>query len=102
MAGIANLHSLDGDDARAMAVLADARRLMQELRATDDASYTATRMASLRARAGDLEGARLELHIRVGRRVPGRSGAFGDQVHGPPVEQVLAGLVELRRRAISS
>jgi predicted ATPase/DNA-binding SARP family transcriptional activator len=61
MAGIANLHSLDGDDARAMAVLADARRLMQELRATDDASYTATRMASLRARAGDLEGARHEL-----------------------------------------
>jgi predicted ATPase/DNA-binding SARP family transcriptional activator len=57
----ANVHSMDGDPDRAIAELHEARRLMQELRATDDASYTAARLAMMRARAGDTEGARRDI-----------------------------------------
>jgi predicted ATPase/DNA-binding SARP family transcriptional activator len=61
IAGLAGLYSMDGDDERAMAALAETGRLMRELRATEDASYTATRLALLRARRGDLEGARRDV-----------------------------------------
>jgi hypothetical protein len=72
IAGLSGLRSLDGDDEQAIADLAEVERLMRELRATDDASYTATRLAMLRARSGDLEGARREIHqVLVAVQDPG-------------------------------
>jgi predicted ATPase/DNA-binding SARP family transcriptional activator len=61
MGALANVHSMDGDSEGAIAELREARRLMQELRATDDASYTAARLAMMRARTGDLAGARRDI-----------------------------------------
>jgi ATP/maltotriose-dependent transcriptional regulator MalT len=55
---MANLHSIDGDAELAIAELKEAQDLVLELRATDDASYTAARLAMMRARNGDVAGAR--------------------------------------------
>ena len=53
----ASLEQLDGDAQRSITTLEEARRLMRELRASDDEAYALLRLGLARLRVGDIDGA---------------------------------------------
>jgi predicted ATPase/DNA-binding SARP family transcriptional activator len=66
LAMMGNLRLADGDPDGSVAAYAEAHQLMREITATEDASFTRTRMAAAYARAGDLARARSELTLARG------------------------------------
>jgi tetratricopeptide (TPR) repeat protein len=61
LAATGNAQLADGDVAGSVEAYAEAHRLMAEITANEDASYTRTRLAAAYARGGDLPRARAEL-----------------------------------------
>lgn len=74
LAALGGLRLADGDVEGSLAAYNEAHRLMSEITATDDASYTRTRLALAYARAGDLDRARAELDTARGEAERSGSG----------------------------
>ena len=77
LASMGNLLLAEGDLEGSMAAYGEARGLMAEIRATEDASFTRTRLATAYVRAGDLPRAKAELAAARAEIESVRGSRFG-------------------------
>ena len=101
LAATGGLRLADGDVDGSVAAYAEAHRLMGELTATEDASFTRTRLAGAYARGGDTARARAELLLarQEAEQVRSRIGVVSTDLALAELAWQLGEPAEARRRA---
>ena len=103
MSAVGSLRLTDGDLAGSVAAYDEAHRLMAEITAHEDATYTRTRLATVYARSGDTARARAELTAArdEAERSGSRLGLLGADIGLCDLARQDGDLIEARRLAES-